>query len=430
MGTSPEKNKGFTKTEWSWMLYDWANSAHTTIVVAVILPIIFKGLTDTAGIAKNTADAYWGYATSAATLLIAVLAPLLGTLGDFKGYKMKLFSIFAVFGMAATAALAFTHNWLVLLILYALSCAGFYASNIYYDGFLVDVTTNERMDRVSSTGYGLGYIGGSTIPFIISIALLMYGESFGIPYNTAVVIVFLMTAVWWAAFTIPFWRNVRQANWVEPERNAIAQSFRRLADTFRHIRQYKGLFMFILAYFFYIDGVGTIIHMATTYGDTLGLSSTELVIALLATQVVAFPCAILYGRLAKRFGARAMIGAGIVTYMAICVLAYFTNSFAMYLALAVLVATAQGGIQALSRSYFGKLIPKKEQANEFYGFLDIFGKFATFMGPAIFGFVAMATGQSQFGILSVMALFVIGGAIFFFGVPKESTVKPEQNSLQ
>ena len=281
------------------------------------------------------------------------------------------------------------------------------------------MTTDERMDRVSSTGYGLGYIGGSTIPFIIAIVLLQFGDKLGISYNVAVPIVFIMTALWWAAFTIPFWRNVKQTHWVEKERNALAQSFKRLVETFRHIRQYKGLFLFILAYFFYIDGVGTIIHMATTYGDTLGLSSTELVIALLATQVVAFPCAILYGRLAKRFGARAMIGVGIVTYLGICVLAFFTSNFWMYLALAVLVATTQGGIQALSRSYFGKLIPNKEQANEFYGFLDIFGKFATFMGPALFGFTAMVTGQSQFGVLSVMILFLIGGAIFFLGVPKE-----------
>ncbi len=402
----------FNRAEWSWMFYDWANSAQTMIVAAVILPILFKTLTKSAGIATFTADAYWGYATSAATLLVALLAPLLGTLGDFRGYRMRLFTTFAGFGMVATAALGFVHNWQLMLVFYALSNFGFSASNIYYDGFLVDVTTNERMDRVSSTGYGLGYIGGSTIPFVAAIVLLLYGDKLGLSASASQAIVFVMTALWWAGFTIPLWRNVRQVNWVEPGPNPVVQSFRRLGQTFTHVRAHRALFLFLLAYFFYIDGVGTIIHMATVYGDSLGLTSMDLVLALLATQLIGFPCAIAYGRLAERFGTRRMIGVGIGTYFVICILGYFVNSFLTYLALAILVGTAQGGIQALSRSYFGRLIPDRKQANEYFGFFDIFGKFASFIGPALFGLVAQATGDSRFGVLSVLALFVLGGGMF------------------
>ena len=405
----------FTKAEWSWMFYDWANSAQTMIVAAVILPLIFKGFAKADGLAPSTADAYWGYAASAATIVIAVLAPLLGTLGDFRGYRMRLFTVFAAFGMVATVALGFTHSWQTILVFYALSNLGFYGANIYCDGFLMDVTTPERMDRVSSTGYGLGYIGGSTIPFILAIGLLQFGDKIGLSTATAQTIVYCMTALWWAGFTIPFWRNVKQTHWVEPECNTLTQSFTRLGNTFRHVRAHRALFLFLLAYFFYIDGVGTIINMATVYGDTLGLSQMELILALLSTQIIGFPCAIAYGRLAERFGTRKMIGVGIFTYFCICILGYFVNNFPTFLLLAILVGTAQGGIQSLSRSYFGKLIPDPKQANEYFGFYDIFGKFASFIGPALFGTVALATGNSRYGVLSVLLLFALGGILFVVG---------------
>lgn len=403
-------------------MYDWANSAYSIIISSSILPIFFKTMSGNAGINPNIADSYWGFATSIATLIVAIFAPILGTIGDYKDRKMQMFRFFFIIGVISTAALFFTGQWFSILAVYILTTIGFYGANLFYDAFLVDVTTEERMDRVSTYGYALGYIGGSTIPFVISIALIMFGSKIGISTLTATKLSFLLTAVWWAAFTIPMLRNVKQIHYIEHEKNYIAKSFRRLFDTFSNIRQYKQIFFFLLAYFFYIDGVNTIIHMATVYGDSVGVSNTNLMLALLLTQVVAFPCAIIYGRLAKRFGSSKMIMVGILIYILICYIGFRMTTAAEFWLLALLVATSQGGIQALSRSYFGRMVPK-DRANEFFGFYDIFGKFAAIMGPALYGFFSQLTGQSRYGVLSVMLLFVIGGAILFFTSIKNKAVK-------
>ncbi|SET76077.1 MFS transporter, UMF1 family [Natronincola peptidivorans] len=417
--------KHFTKQEKSWMMYDWANSAYSTIITAAVLPIFFKSVTRGAGINPNIADSYWGYGTAVASIIVALFAPILGTLGDYKNMKMRLFRVFLVIGLISTAALAFTDQWQVILGIYIITVIGFSGANIFYDAFLVDVTTEDKMDRVSSYGYAIGYIGGSTIPFVISIALIMFGEKIGIPVLLATQISFMITAVWWAVFSIPMLKNVKQIHYIEHGPKMIVESINRLRKTFGNVKKYRKIFLFLLAYFFYIDGVGTIIRMATVYGDSIGIGSETMLLALMVIQIVAFPCAIIFGRLAERFGSSKMIMSGIFIYMLICILGYRMTTALEFWGIAMLVASAQGGIQAISRSHYGKMIPK-ENANEFFGIYDIFGKFSAIMGPTLFALSSQLTGSSRFGVLSVMIQFIIGATIFMIAEKKS----PQKASLQ
>lgn len=409
--------KNYTREEKSWILYDWANSAFSAIVAAIILPVFFQNIAQSSGVSSVDSTAYWGYATSFGTLICAVLAPFLGTLGDFKGMKKKLFTAFMILGVISTFLLAITNSWQGLLLFYILGTLGFSGSCIYYDSFLLDVTDISRMDRVSSVGYGLGYIGGSTIPLIISLVLIQFGSSFGIATIPATKFSFILTAVWWFVFSIPMLRNVRQKHSIEPDSNIMSHTVRNMKRTLSMIIQNKSVLFFLIAYFFYIDGVGTIIHMATVFGASCGLESMDMMVILLVVQIVAFPFAILYGKLSGKFGARNMILFGIATYMVVCLLGFNLKEMKDFLMLAVLVGTAQGGIQALSRSFYGKLVPA-DQASEYFGFFDVFGKFSAVIGPAFFGVVAQLTGVTNYGVLAVMSMFVIGGGIFLLLVPK------------
>lgn len=414
--------KQFTKAERGWIMYDWANSSFAAIIMAIILPNYYT--TITAGI--PAAGPWWGYATSIATLICALCAPFFGTLGDYRGYKKKLFTIFVLVGVLATAALAFTGSWQLLLVFYIIGTIGFNASCVFYDGFLPDVTTADRMDKVSSYGYGLGYIGGSTIPLLMAMALIMFGENFGIAADTACQISFIITAVWWLVFTIPMWKHVHQVHYVRQEGNLVRQSLRRIGKVAQRIGKNRALVFFLIAYFFYIDGVGTIIHMATIFGTNMGLNSNHLIVILLVVQLVAFPFAILYGKLSAKYGVRNMILFGIGTYMMVCFVALGleplrrmgdTALLLGFVLLAILVGSAQGGIQALSRSFYGKLIPENS-ANEFFGFFDIFGKFSAVVGPFLFSLVWDTTEQVYLGILPVLLMFIIG-LILFLKVPKD-----------
>lgn len=414
--------KKFTLAERGWIMYDWANSAFAAIISAIILPNFYGQLTS----GNLAAGAWWGYATSIGTFLCAVLAPFLGTLGDYRGWKKRLFTFFVLLGVIATACLSFTANWKLMLVLYILGTLGFSASNVFYDGFLHDVTTTERMDTVSTYGYGLGYIGGSTIPLVISMLLILFGGRIGISSALSCQISFMLTAVWWLVFTIPMWKNVHQTHAVEPEDNMLRQTLGRLGRMVKRIARNRGLLLFLIAYFFYIDGVGTIIHMATIFGTNMGLDSNAMIVILLVVQIVAFPFAILYGKLAKKYSVRGMILFGIATYMLVCFVALgleplrqlgTTPLLLGFILLAFLVGTAQGGIQALSRSYFGKLIPA-DSANEYFGFFDIFGKFSAVVGPALFSVVWSATKQVHMGIIPVLLMFVIGMVLFCL-VPKD-----------
>ncbi len=415
------KKDKFTKQEKSWILYDWANSVYATNIMAAIFPIYFTsvcGGEDTAGMQ------WWGYGTSLATLIVAVLAPILGSLGDYKGMKKKFFTFFMLVGVLCTLIMAIFDNWQMLLLGYVLSYIGFAGSCLFYDSFLTDVTTGDRMDKVSAWGYAMGYIGGSTIPFLLSIGILLV---MGMDNPVAVKLVVVLTSVWWGLFSIPMMRNVHQKYYLEgkPEHMASA-AFSNVGRTLRSIVQNKGLFFYLIAYFCYIDGVGTVIHMSTSYGSTLGLDTVGMILALLVTQIVAMPCSILFGRLAKRIGSVRMIGVAIAVYFLICVVGFYmgyiieadpnatATAQTLFWMMAFLVGTVQGGIQALSRSYFSRLVPP-DKSNEYFGFFDIFGKFATVVGPFLVALVTGFTGRSSFGILSLLVLFAVGGLLLFLG---------------
>jgi len=405
--------KGFSLQERSWMMYDWANSVYSAVVTAAILPIFFTSLTSAAGISGTTSSVYWGYATAAASLIIAIMAPLLGAIGDYRGMRMRLFSVFLVIGVGSTAALALTTDWQVLLGIGMVTIIGFSGATIFYDASLIDVTTSERMHKVSSYGFAMGYIGGSTIPFIGSIVLIMFGERIGVPRLLATQLSFVITALWWAAFSIPMLRNVKQVYFLEPQAGMVAAGWKRVKATLGNAKEHRRIFLFLIAYFFYIDGVGTIIRMATIYGASVGISTETMLGALVVIQIVAFPCAIIFGRLTDKFGSKTMILAGIGIYMVISVLGFRMTTAAEFWGIALLVASAQGGIQAISRSHFAKMIPKN-RSNEFFGMYDIFARFSAILGPAMFAILTQATGNPRFGVLSVMFQFTVGAVLFWW----------------
>lgn len=402
--------KSVSKKERSWILYDWANSAYSMTVTSSILPIYFSSMVTAAGHTAETATALWGYTNSFASILVALLSPILGGLADHMGMKKKLFTIFSFIGIFFTGALALIPFgvWVPLMITYILTVIGFSLGNVFYDSFLTDVTTEDRMDKVSTMGFAFGYIG-STIPFIICMLFVVLAQKEILPISvvTASKISFVLTALWWFIFTLPMYKDVEQVHGIEGEEYKPLDAFKNLRAGFQKIRKNKRVFYFLLAYFFYIDGVDTIIKMATSYGTALGLSSTVLLLVLLFTQFVAFPFAILYGKLAGKYGAKTMIYVGVGIYTVIVIYAYFISSALDFWILAFLVGTSQGGIQAISRSYFASMIPK-ENSNEYFGFYNIFGKFAAIMGPFLIGFIAQITGDVRNGVLSLIALFVLG----------------------
>lgn len=414
----------FNKQEKSWIMYDWANSVYATIVMTAIIPIFFANMANTAG---QSGDYWWGIGSSVSMAIVAVMAPFIGAFADYSGYKMRIFIFFLVLGLVFTFLFAVTENWILLLIAYIMSRIGFSGGNLVYDSFLTDVTDHERMDRVSSYGYALGYIGGSTIPFLFSIALVSFGSYIGIGSVLAIKITAIITVLWWGIFSIPFVKNVKQKYSVEkPEKGTVKNVLQAVLHTARDIFRNKKVLIFILAYFFYIDGVGTIITMSTSYGAALGLDSTGMILALLVTQIVAVPCSIAFSSLSKKFGSLKMIMTAVCVYFAICIVgfimglgmeqSFLTNSEALMLfwLLAILVGTVQGGIQAISRSYFGKLIPP-EKSGEYFGFFDIFGKFASVLGPGLYALTKSLTGSSAMSILSIVILFLIAMIILIAG---------------
>ncbi len=398
-----------TKEEKSWILYDVGNSAFT-LLVSTIMPIYFNRLAEDAGLSDVDYLAYWGYAASIATLIVALMGPICGTLADTKGYKKPIFIISLVIGAIGCISLGFAKNWLLFLIIYIIAKVGYSGSLIFYDSMLPDVTANERMDHVSSQGYAWGYIG-SCIPFIISLAVVLGSDVIGISTETAMAIAFGITAVWWFAMTLPLLKSYKQKYYVERNPHAIRESFARLGTTLKNVRREKKAFMFLLAFFFYIDGVYTIIDMATAYGSALGFDSTGLLLALLVTQIVAFPFAILFGRMAQKYKAENLITVCIVAYFGIAVFAMFLTSQTQFWILAILVGMFQGGIQALSRSYFTKIIPSN-QSGEYFGLMDICGKGAAFMGTAVVGVISQLTGDINKGVGVIAVMFALGIILF------------------
>ncbi len=405
-----------TKPEKSWMMYDMANSAYSIVITTAIFPIYYKAVADNAGVDSADSTAYLGYTISIATFILAMLGPILGSVADFKGMKRKFFLFFFLLGTLSTIGLVFvpSDNWLLLLIVYTLTAIGARGANLFYDAYLVDVTEKKNMDDLSAKGFAIGYIG-SVIPFVISIAVITLSQMEILPLSVTAAskIAFFITAVWWIVFSIPMLKNVKQKHWVERKPRIVANSFKELKKTFLDITQHKAILIFLIAYFFYIDGVGTIISMSTAYGSDVGLGATDLIIALLAVQVVAAPFAVLFGRLANKFGAKRMIYAGIIIYTFVCTYALFLETVLDFWILAMLVASAQGGIQALSRSYYAQMVPK-EKSNAFFGFYNIFGRFAAVTGPFLVGLTSQLTGNSSYGVFSLIILFVIGFIVLLF----------------
>lgn len=403
------KNFKLTKQEKKWVLYDVGNSAFT-LLIATILPIYFNSLAGSAGLSSEHYMAYWGYAASLTTLIVAILGPVFGTLADTRGYKKPVFLVALAVGLIGCVSLGFARHWLVFLVIFVIAKVGYSSSLIFYDSMLADVTEEDRMDQVSSQGYAWGYIG-SCIPFIISLVIVLGADKIGITMTTAMMTAFLITALWWGIMTVPLMKEYKQKYYVEKTEHAFRASFVRLGNTFKNIKKEKAAFLFLVSFFFYIDGVYTIIDMATAYGSALGLDSTGLLLALLVTQIVAFPFAILFGYLSKKVSADKLITICIGAYFCIAVYAMFLQTQFQFWVLAVCVGMFQGGIQALSRSYFTKIIPA-QQSGEFFGFLDICGKGAAFMGTTIVSTVTLLTGKESLGVGMIAVLFLIGMVLF------------------
>lgn len=417
MNTNTVTNDKLTSLEKSWIGYDIGNSAFT-LLLSTILPIYFDNMTKTAGVDGDLSNAYWGYAVSISTLIVALMGPTLGAVADSSKTKGKIFFLSVLFGAAAMVAMAIPMSWISFLVVFAISRIGYQASLVFYDSMLPDITTEDRMDRVSSYGYALGYIG-SCVPFIAALAVMMFYEKLNISFQMAIFIALFINALWWIGFTLPLMKRYKQPQLTETRSMNVAEVFSQLGETFKEIVGQKSLFLFILSFFFYIDGVYTIISMSVKYGNSIGLDSKQLLLALLVTQLVAFPFALLFGRLAKTFKNSTLIQICIFAYCCVVAFAVQLDKVWEFWVLAIVVGMFQGGIQALSRSYFAKLIPQ-EKSGEYFGLYDVFGKGAAITGPFLFGIVSQLTSDGDpnsvqvpnYGIVSILVLLIIGFILF------------------
>ena len=398
-----------TPMEKKWVLYDVGNSAFT-MLVSTIFPIYFNYLAGNAGISDVDYLAYWGYAASVSTLCVALLGPTLGAIADTKNFKKRIFKWTLAVGVLGCVILGFLSSWIWFLGIFVLAKVGYSSSLVFYDAMLTDVTEPERMDTVSSQGFAWGYIG-SCIPFIASLGIVLGGGSLGLSMQASMTIAFLITAVWWLVSAVPLLLSFQQKHYVEVSGHVVRESFARLGRTFLDIKKEKHIFVFLLAFFFYIDGVYTIIDMATAYGQALGLDSTGLLLALLLTQVVAFPSVLILNQVAKRVKPTQILTVCIFAYLGISVYAYFLDTQTDFWILAVLVGMFQGSVQALSRSYFGKIIPA-EKAGEYFGIYDICGKGAAILGTTLVSVMSQITGKMNVGVSAISVLFVVGLLLF------------------
>ena len=395
---------------WSWAFYDWGNSAYSTTVMAGFFPLFFKEYwADPHN--PNQSTFYLGMANSIASIVVASLAPLLGSIADQGSAKKKFLTFFAFLGVIMTGGLWMVAqgNWQMAVLFYVMATIGFASGNVFYDSLLPGLASEERVDVVSSLGFGLGYLGGGLL-FLVNVFMYLKPEIFGISDGaTAIKLSFLSVAVWWAVFTIPLILFVPEPKNYDSVKikNAIQMGWIQLIQTFKEIRNMKVVGTFLLAYFFYIDGVDTIIKMAVDYGMSLNFSGESLIIALLIVQFVAFPAALVYGRLGSKVGAKTAIMIGIIAYSFITFLGYFITKAWHFYVLAILIGLFQGGIQALSRSLYTRIIPAEKSA-EFFGFYNMLGKFAAIIGPALMGTISLVTGSARLGILSILLLFILG----------------------
>lgn len=399
-------NNKLTRLEKQWILYDVANSAFILFATSVI-PIVFNQLAANS-LTEDQYFAYWGYAITIATVGVGLLGPILGSLSDRTGKRKSLFTISVLIGVIGCALMPFFNHWLAFLITFILTKSAYNASLVFYDSMLPDITPHEKLDVVSSHGYAWGYVG-STIPFIASIAIIFLYDKIGLTLPIAMALAFILNATWWLVLSLPLIRNYKQPKSVHPVTES--QVFHQLMATFKEIGKNRKVALYLLAFVFFIDGVYTMINMATAYGTSLGLSSNDLILALLMTQFVAFPCALFFSKISKRFKTESLIKVCIAAYGLISLYAIQLNNVLEFWMLAIAVGMFQGAIQALSRSYYAKIIPK-DKSGEYFGIFDICGKGASIMGTFIVSLVSQITGSQQIAVATLSIMFLIGYVIF------------------
>ncbi|REJ07287.1 MFS transporter [Halobacillus trueperi] len=399
----------------SWMLYDFANSAFATTIMAAVLPVFYYDVA-AKGVQESLAASYWGYSQSIAVLIVAILAPILGAISDYSAAKKRFLMFFAYMGMIASVLLAFVGegDYIFASILLIVGTIGFSGANVFYDAFLPEVAKEEDIDRVSAAGFTLGYVGGGVL-LAINLLMIMKYEWFGLPSTLmGTKLAFVSVGIWWFVFSIPLIKNVveEKKRQQKRERSYVAIGFQRLGRTWKELRQFKQLLIFLLAFWLYNDGISTIIKMATIYGRDIGIDSTSLITALLITQFVGIPCTFFFGWLAGKITPKRALMISLSIYLVIVALGYFMTSALHFYILAVCVGFVQGGAQALSRSIFGRMVPGDRHA-EFFGFYGISSKFAAIFGPFAFAIVGQLTGSSRFGILSLVFFFIVGMILLY-----------------
>lgn len=398
----------------AWVMYDWANSAFATTIMAGFLPIYFRTMAESAGLMDEKATAAWSVVVTVALVIIALTAPALGYMADRMAGKKRFLTIFAVGGAVASILLFIPHGDMYRLtgIIYILGNIGFAGANIFYNALLPHVAKKDEIDQVSTKGYALGYLGGGIL-LVINVVMFMYPEMFGIPgQDWAVRLSFITVGLWWLGFTIPLWKRVKEPPTAYTEKvgfgEAFKSGFKEMAATFKKVRAYPEAFKLLLAFWLYNDGIGTIIKMATAYGDEIGIEQQDMIIALILVQFVGIPFSFAFGTLAKKIGAKTAILWGLGIYTLISIGGYFMATATHFFILAFMVGLVQGGTQALSRSLFGAMVPKT-RSGEFFGFFSMSDKFAGIFGPLVFGLAGTLGGTSRFGIVSLVIFFIVGG---------------------
>jgi len=399
---------------WSWCMYDWANSAFATTIMAAVLPAYYSAVAG-ATLGKTTASSYWGYTNTIAMLVVALLAPILGAMADHAGVRKKYLGAFLTIGMVFTGLLVLvsTGDWLLASVLYILGRIGYAGGSIFYNALLPHVAGRDRIDQVSAYGYALGYLGGGLL-LALNLAAIMKPSLFGIPnMEWGSRLSFLSVAVWWGVFSIPLFRNVGEPPMrriAGESENPVRAGFQRLSTTFGEIKKFREAFKFLIAFWIYNDGIGTIIIMAVIFGAEIGIGQSTLIGAILAVQFVGIPFTILFGYLAKRLGAKNSVLLGLMIYTGIAIGGYFLRTGLHFWILAFMVGAVQGGTQALSRSLFGSMIPRFRTA-EFFGFYDVSSKFAGIIGPLLFAIVGQLTGSSRLSVIALVIFFIGGGLL-------------------
>ena len=414
--------KKYKKDAISWALYDWANSAFATTVMAGFFPIFYKSYW-AIDLSNLESTAMVGYANSLSGLIVVLLAPILGAYADIGTKRKKLLLLFASLGILCTASFYFIPQgeWMLAALLYAIAAVGFSGGNVFYDSLIVSVSDNENRNRVSALGYSLGYLGGGLL-FLINVIMFLNPQLFGIEsQSNAVLLSFFMVAVWWAFFSAPLLRNVKEQ---DSEREnprffqALKQSFNEVYQTLSEVRKYKNVAIFLLAYWFYMDGIDTIVRMATAYGADIGLEASSMITALILTQFVGFPSTLIFGYFADRLGFKKILTIGILIYILISIFASRITTATEFYAMAIVVGLVMGGVQAVSRAYFSSIIPKDKEA-QFFGFYNLVGKSAVVAGPALLAWISMIFNTPRAGILGLLVLF-IPGLILLWMIPKET----------